>query len=238
MDRVVSRFHTDVVQRWTRHRAEVFFQAFCQEVSVGLLSHNKENVDVLLDMILESDARSEVMFDSYRRVCLSRSKDLGPRIIGLLTAKLVVAERQASHVEEMIFMAAEQLNDEELLRFASFYEGKKTLAESNEKNGNASFDERGNLDIKWRVEQIKSNLNRGGNISLAPLNLANSLGSWASKLKPLGFVADDVKERQWQYGGQVDEAVSVREVSWWVSMPSMSAELVDFIRRCSPEKIG
>lgn len=238
MDKIVSRFHVDVIQRWTKHRAETFFQVFCQEVAQELFSQNTSaNVDVLLEMILESDVRSEVLFDSYRRVCMTRSKDLGPRIIGVLTAQLIAQEDLASHTEEMIFMAAEQLNDDEFLAFAEFYEENKKLAETSEKKKKVRLDKWGDLEINWCAEQVDSSWNKDTNISLAPLNLGECLGSWALKLKPLGFVSDDVRERQWEYEEDterhIDEAGSVREVSWWIKIPSSSLQLVELIRRSS-----
>ena len=121
MEALGQRFQTEVIQRWTKPRAQNFFEAFCQEVLKESSVQNNGNADVLLDMILEDDVRSEVLFDSYRRVCMARSRDMGPRIIGLLTAQVIANGAKATNSEEQIFMAAEQLTDDELLAFVDFY---------------------------------------------------------------------------------------------------------------------
>lgn len=51
------------------------------------------------------------MFEGYRRVVLARSRDLGPRVVPLLTADLVFEKRSASWTEEAILDAAELLDD-------------------------------------------------------------------------------------------------------------------------------
>src|SRR5258708_35858215 len=85
-----------------------------------------EDVDERLTAILEDEAKSEVLFEAYRRVCLSTSKRLGPRIVGLLTGRLVLEGRMADDTEERIFAAAESLSDAELIEFMkSYYEHRR-----------------------------------------------------------------------------------------------------------------
>lgn len=242
IDKIISRVHVDVIQRWSKHRAEAFFKAFCQEISRERSSLKwSDNVDVLLDMVLENDTRSEVLFEAYRRVCITRSKNLGPRIIGILTAQLVMEESTASAEEEMIFMAAEHLNDDELLSFVSFYEENNKIAMSSQKKKDVRFDRGGDLEIKWAVEHTGSSwLGMGSNISLAPLNLGECLGIWALKLKPFGFILDDVREREWHYEADserhIDEAGTAREVSWWVKIPNSSFRFLELIKRAASQK--
>ncbi len=49
MDKLVQRFQTDVIQKWTKKRAENFFQIFCEEVAKELPDYKNNNVEVLLD---------------------------------------------------------------------------------------------------------------------------------------------------------------------------------------------
>jgi hypothetical protein len=79
------------------------------------LDHDDPESD--LDAVLkrlDKKANSETVFDAYRRACLSRSRDLGPRIIALITAVLVGEEWGPTDQEEMILDVAERLNDGEL----------------------------------------------------------------------------------------------------------------------------
>lgn len=111
-------FHKHVIERWTRHRARIFLETFCE----SLLSTSKSDEDIgaLLDKLLSDEGKSEAVFDAYRAVCLSRSKNIGPRIIALLTAELVLAEKNSDESDDLIFSAAEQLFDSELNDFSEF----------------------------------------------------------------------------------------------------------------------
>src|SRR5258708_1534741 len=85
---LAKQFRGAVIERWTRYRAENFFEGFVE--SVGLEIHEgaeNPDVDQKLSAMLGDDTKSEVLFDAYRRVCFSTSKKLGPRIIGLLTGQ-------------------------------------------------------------------------------------------------------------------------------------------------------
>ena len=57
--------------------------------------------DELLKKLLSDETGKEILFDSYKRVSLSASKELGPRIIALLTLKLLKENRFAN--EDAVF---------------------------------------------------------------------------------------------------------------------------------------
>lgn len=236
IDRVTKSFKINVIERWTKARAEKFFNEFCREIELELAGHQSDELDILLEKILEDETRSEVLFNAYRHVCFSRSKNLGPRIIGVLTAQLVIEGRLADEAEDNIFMAAENLLDNELLEFAEFTKKYKSQAED-EKIEDVSFDDHGNLAIEWFSERIDSNWNRDTNLSLAPLDLVECLGKWALKIKSLGIISDDLKERQWDYSEDderhIDEPGRIREISWWIYMSKSYFKLADLIERVS-----
>ncbi|WP_158934064.1 hypothetical protein [Burkholderia sp. S171] len=101
-----------VIGRWSEHRARQFFNAFIDEVRKedDVLTTSAELND-MLQSIANNDERTSAIFDAYRRVALSASKDIGPMVIGLLTARIVLEERAADEIEEMVFEGAEVLND-------------------------------------------------------------------------------------------------------------------------------
>ncbi len=75
---VAKKFGGAVVERWTRYRADRFFEGFVETVGMELTAgFQTEEVDKQLAEILADDSKSEVLFDAYRRVCFSRSKTLG-----------------------------------------------------------------------------------------------------------------------------------------------------------------
>src|SRR5437868_4854945 len=91
-----KHFGKAVVERWSRHRAERFFEAFAEGLDRGARSDGGPlDSEAMLTQILNDETKTEVMFDAYRRVCLAKSKTIGPRMIGLLTAELVLKGKMA-----------------------------------------------------------------------------------------------------------------------------------------------
>ena len=245
LDYLTSRFRTHVIERWSRKRAEQFFEEFCHEVEAEITGAKSESLDELLTKILEDETGSEVLFDAYRRVVFARSKNLGPRIIGILTAELTLQNRLADEIEDGMLSAAETLDDNEMLEFTRFVrQNQPTVGEDAQKQKSfekaAEYDKDGNLRIRWCVESVESvdsASHRVFDIRVGPLDLTECLGRWASKLKSLGIISDDVKERQWRYevdtDRHVDEPGTVREITWWISVPKPYLRFVGLIERVS-----
>ena len=229
LDKLGSSFRTQVVERWSRRRAEAFFDQFCSEVA---RSHEaaSDGLDAALTKIIEDDTCSEVLFDAYRRVALSKSRELGPRVIGLLTAELVGSKRVADDIEDSMFLAAENLTDDELLAFVGFVRKKLATLPATQKTDHG-------LRIQWGEEQFDSNWRREDGVSTAPLDLDECLGRWASKLKSYGIVSDDMREREFAYSADseahVDQDGSVREITWWIQVPPVYFKLVELIERAA-----
>lgn len=229
---VESTIRANVIERWGRHRARQFFEAFCEAVTDEKTS--EADLQQRLDDLLSDDRRSEVLFDAYRSVCLTRSKTLGPRVIALLTAELVMGESVADDGESAIFGAAEELSDSELIEFSEFAMQHHMRAKENTKDS-CSLTDAGGVRIQWGEETFDSNWHREIEVSLAPLDLANDFGTWAPKLKRHGLLSDDVKERQWDYkeDGErhIDEDGTARQVSWWLCLSSSAIRFAELIQK-------
>ncbi|CAG4885727.1 hypothetical protein [Paraburkholderia saeva] len=113
-----------VIGRWSEHRARQFFEAFIDEVRQedDVLTTSAELND-MLQSIANDDERTSAIFDAYRRVALSASKDIGPMVIGLLTAHIVLEGRAADEIEEMVFEGAEVLNDRDFTSLQAWMKG-------------------------------------------------------------------------------------------------------------------
>jgi len=191
-----------VIGRWSEHRAKKFLATFVEEV------RKEQDVKTasadLNDMLKEVANKAEVssaLFDAYRRVALSASKDIGPMIIGLLTATIVLAGREASADEEQLFEAAEILNDKDFSAFEAWM-------------SNLHADDRYNESMKESGEsgspQSISVLVRGGSplppgVSLdhstilglddMSFDLFKEVGAFALKLKGVGLLAEMTQPR-------------------------------------------
>lgn len=236
LDYVGSKFKTNVIERWTKRRAQRFFDEFCREVEIELGGTKSAKLDDILSHILEDETCSETLFDAYRRVSLTRSKELGPRIIGIVTAELVLQDRIADEIEDSILAAAENLKDDELLDFAKFVR-EQSARGTDESKKDVNFTKNGDLKIEWYKEHFDSNWRNNTGVSIAPLNLDESLGRWASKIKSYGILFDDMQERQWEYQEDserhIDQDGTVREISWCIYVPKEYLRLAELVDRVS-----
>lgn len=236
LDGLTGVFRVQVIERWSKHRAQRFFDELCCELEKESSGEQSGQVNELLESLLADEATSEALFDAYRRVSLAKSKELGPRIIAIMTARLVIEKRMADDVEDRMLAAAEQLSDDELVEFAKFVREQTAIA-AKPGDSDARFDERGNLVVAWYREQLDSNWIRNQHISVGPLDLIECVGGWAAKMKSLGILVDDVRERSWQYDEDserhIDMPGSVREISWWFCVPQRHLLLAGLVDRVS-----
>jgi hypothetical protein len=196
--KLAEKFGDSVVQRWTRHRAQCFIEAFVESLWVEHASGREmPEVDEYLDEILADETKGEILFDAYRRVCFTKSKTLGPRIIGLLTGQLVMEGRAASEGEESIFEAAEMLSDGEFMDFLKAYQeycekaaGVTDLSAEVCKCGKAVM-------VRWYREELDTYRE----IELGPFPWVEALGPWAVKLNRSGLLSDRTRQKSDPYAG-------------------------------------
>ena len=221
-----------VIERWSRHRARQFFDAFCHSLlDVGI---SDSEIASKLDELLADSSKSEIVFDAYRSVCFTKAKNLGPRVIALLTAELVAIGVKAEVSEESIFAAAEELSDVDLRDFSEFALDHAACAKKGSKKRATQLKD-GSIEIQQGSHTTDSNWMSGEEVSYAPLDLAKDVGTWASKLKRLGLISDDVRERQWRYEEDserhIDMAGTARETTWWLTLSPQSISLAKLISR-------
>jgi len=238
IDRMAKSFRLNVIERWSKHRSQQFFEQFCREVELELAGGKSDKLELMLDQMLENETTTEFLFDSYRRVSLSRSKTVGPRVIGIISARLALQQRELTEVEETILDAAEQLYDDELIKFSEFCCEHRHRA-TNEKEKDVILSNDGILRIKWNSEQIDSNWNRDSDVSLEPLNLTDCYGGWAAKMQSLGILKTDLTEKRWNYEEDserhIDQKGTVREISWWVLTFDKYFDFAEIINRVKPK---
>jgi len=166
--KVTSLFKTNVIERWSRKRAEEFIRTFCDAVAEG---RDTEDVLSQLNEIMADEAKSAALFDAYRRVSLSSSATIGPRIIALVTAKIVSQNRDASSEEERILSVSEQLNDAQFAEAKDWFERYVV----NLPQPGSSFQDLGHEE------------------DVASIDLWDGWGAWAAKLGQFGFITNSIR---------------------------------------------
>lgn len=93
----------------------------CREiVLIPKATQGREEIDIAtrLDENFDSETNTDLLFEAYRLVCLSKnkkSKQIGPHAIALLTANIILEGGQAAGIEESWFQVYETLSDMELI---------------------------------------------------------------------------------------------------------------------------
>lgn len=233
VDAFASAFRVNVIERWSRIRAEAFVEEFVAHVAYLSAKPPSADLGALLDNIISDELCSQILFEAYRRVTLSRSRVIGPRVMAMLCAELISERRDPSEEEEAMFAAAEQLADGEFYAFTHF------VREQQQRTKNLDAQYKG-LRIRWLDESIDSYWARTAPVSTGPLDLNYSIGPWAAKLKGLGILRDDMQEVQRQYyAGEQSHSLTdgvLREITWWVEMPQAYFKLVELVERSSEKE--
>ncbi|WP_167313441.1 hypothetical protein [Ralstonia insidiosa] len=192
-------FKEKVIGKWSEYRADAFLSAFIEELRKEQdVRHQSANLNDMLQMISRSDKQTTALFDAYRRVALSSSKKIGPMIVGMLTAHIVLGDRDATLDEELIFQAAETLNDRDFSDLESWMTYVYDDEESPQEN-----DVRGSFYAMSVI--VKSGPELPAGISLettalglddAPMDIAKDVGIFALKLKNIGLLTEIVRRRE------------------------------------------
>lgn len=181
---VEGTFRKHVVERWTRMRAIEFYRQFCHELMESELSG--EDLESRLKGLLSDSKNSEIVWEAYRLVSLSRSKTIGPRIVAVMVAQIVRRDGIADDQEEILLQAAEMLSDDE---FFKFHEQITDLKKS--QNGPSLTDIVGtqSIDSSWPNSEI----------DVGPVSLTDEYGLWAQKLGSLGLISQSSRQSQHSY---------------------------------------
>ncbi|SRR6266568_2228478 len=202
---VKARFKTAVIEKWSKHRAEQFFDSFVQALACYDLNLADETfVKRKLEGLFGDEIRTEVLYDAYRQVAFTASKNIGPRIIGILVARLVHFGRRANEHEEKILMAAEQLNDGEFENFGVFFQSvldSEEFLRKREFGKEREYDvwkqKDGNFEITLDSKKTDSSSRFPASFSTA-IDLDKRFGTWALKLQSIGLLKASVRETQTQ----------------------------------------
>jgi hypothetical protein len=178
---IVDRFKNAVIDKWKHFRAKQFFSIFLREVTTYNGTHNNQKLKQILDKIFEDESKTEYLYDTFRKVSITASKETGPRIIAYISAHVILNNRKETEDETKIFMLAESLTDSEYNDFLAFYEEHFTSSD----------------EYIMHRESIASNSHR--NSLFLSSNLVEQVGIWAYKLKNLGIIYEDIIDESRPY---------------------------------------
>ena len=227
LSKAFDKFLSAALKAAHDRRAQAFVQSFV-EVVAGDGPADVAAVSAKLEELSKNEICREALFMAYRRLALSASKDTGPRLIALLTARLIRDQRPPTELEERLLIAAEALSDGDFNGLVEFLEA-TAVTRSKSGEGRGEVQERaGWIWRRLHTETDDSSWPRG-EVDLSAVNFADELGTWALKLRNAGLVMDRVVLRRVPYSEDsergVDEPGMERRWSWWVVF---RVELLDF----------
>lgn len=205
--RVGNLIKTKVIEKWSLYRAQKFYESFLDEVQKQAdIRSQSADLDDLLDKVSAKDEASSLLFDAYRRVCLSASRELGPRIIGLLTAEIVMQERSATEGEECMFQAAETLNDVDFREFVDYVNTEQARLSDKLR---AEFETLRYTRYVVSEDEAATELEGGYLSQSAPFEIGAAVGLWALRLKHLGLIHEERSEKIWTESADSERYIDV-----------------------------
>lgn len=169
------------------YRTNIYFESLWNELQTEKTTGKEtEQVNLLLDKIVKSKNGPDMIFETYRKVAFGASKNIGPRMIGILLAPILKEERISTEDEDLIFSVAEELTDTELLGFTKHFEKTKQLHSDDFNDG---------IPVPFYRENLEQTVGRSffrPNINLAK----KKLGSFVGKLANIGILLEDIIENE------------------------------------------
>ncbi|BBH53734.1 hypothetical protein [Fluviispira sanaruensis] len=222
-DYILSKFKNFVIDKWSSYRVNVFLNTLCKELIVSSSNVLENDVKKMIDEIINDDIKSEILFESYRKVFMSASKNIGPRVIAILTSKIISENRIATQYEEQMFLVSESLIDLELKELGNFLNENLYSYDNN----------KGIVYIEIDKEQV--DLNREYEIQI--LDLTEFYGVWAVKAKNLGIICDTLKESVSRYyedsERHIDEDGTIKTFTWNIRVNTTFKEFGELIKKSS-----
>jgi hypothetical protein len=205
-ERVAEYIGTRLMDRIRHRRLDSFVDQLCRELQVEEDGkYSSANLDDLFVKLDDDEGLQETLFEAYRKVALSASRDIGPRVIAMVTAPVLQDHRLFTEMEEEVIAAAESMNDRELSRFVEWmdmvtaeeeYQRLRELAAS-EKHGETK------ILLKYALWQenpvpgkIAINLRRGYDANST--DLYRELGSFAVRLVSAGLLSERIEVGEWK----------------------------------------
>jgi hypothetical protein len=221
VDLLIDKFKTQVISRWSKHRAEVFLAQLVDEVrKQGDEKFDSANLTDLLEKLAGGDAETSLLFDSYRRVALCASKDIGPMVIGVLTAVILRRDSKATDDEEQMFMAAESLNDRDFIEFIEWFERAhiQTHKPTHPTLQLPTFP--GTVAVEHVTAKATRNTFSNADV---PVNLFSDVGPFAPKLANLGIFV--------QFSRSVDTSKGTANTKQFVAATHVASRLYAVAKR-------
>ena len=214
VDKAVELFFSVVIRHGQDIRQKLFLERFLRDCGLEEGGSDESNrLDEIFRKLSSNPTGQQLLFEIYRKVCLSRSRELGPKAMGIFAARLTNEDRMANECEELVFDALEQLNDLELIGIKNFYRAinwkgnrrfghlphtfvtKSMSGKEQRIKGELlvnTFDDEISIDLHESSVERKDEYQE----TVSQPQLEEFLGRWATRLRSMGIVTEKCVEQQ------------------------------------------
>lgn len=188
IERIIDEVGGAILKGCSDRRTHAYFGQLAASLGEDIPEPDRPaRIRAALERVASREETRETVHEYYRMSVLSRSKELGPRVLALLAARMIREQREPTAVEHQIAEAAETCTDGELRAFQSYYASMDAKARQKPEDGV------GRSVFLSQNGVISVGIGGGANASVGPTSLANEVGSWAAKFERAGAVEQDVE---------------------------------------------
>jgi hypothetical protein len=235
IDAAVDKLAAAVVRPCAERRAHAYFHQLAEALATETgESDNAEAINAALDRVMKRDSARETVFEFYRQSVLSRSKEVGPRLLALLAARLVGEDRKPTAAEQQVAEIAEACTDDDLAQFAAYF-ATITGGTSSKHAERVRAVPAGYL---VRLDQETSDSNWPSAMRAGPLNLASELGGWAAKFERAGAIEQHIETSSKEYEEDSERHIDMpgvlHRIEWSAFFGDACRELAELIPLATP----
>lgn len=203
LDLVVDSFASAIIRPCAERRAHAYFRKLAEEVAgTDVTDDQPELIAAALDAVTKKETARETVFEFYRHSVLSRSREIGPRLLALIAARLINADRKPTVAEQEVAEIAEACTDEDFSEFAAYYQSLR-------KGSTPKHSERVRVVPAGYLVLLNYNgsdsSDSSSTVGAGPLNLSTELGRWAAKMEHVGAVQQLIETAAERHGIIFDE---------------------------------
>jgi len=206
LDFAVDKLATAIIRPCAERRAHAYFRQLAEAVvDADAGDIDAERIAVALDAVTKDESARETVFEFYRQSVLSRSKEVGPRLLALIAARLIKEGRTPTDGERRIAEIAEACTDDDFSAFTNYYQS--LTAGSDPKQGERVKKTPGGFLVQ--LDRETSSSNWPSPMRSGPLNLASDLGPWAAKFERAGAIEQHIETSSKDYKADCERNIDM-----------------------------
>lgn len=219
LSRIASRFAQRAREDWLERRGREFWSRFQRSVAEDSgVAVSGAALDGCLEELLRDETKMEVVSEAARSAFLSKSRTVGPRVIALLAARIVLEDRTATANEELVLDACEALSDSDLRSLRDYLADRKASRDGQVR--------------AYVTSEARDTTFSFSSAKIGPPDLTREIGPWANKLEAIGLFHQEVEESL-----EEERGTSQTSFDSWLVISAAAMKLAALVDRVDSDPI-